>query len=63
MHRMGKLRLDKSIEIVGLDIAELGGVSEEVYNKIKLEFGRGINSPKINGTGILEYSNTDLMSP
>lgn len=39
MRRTGRLRLDKNIEIVGLDIAELGGVSEELYKKMSVEFG------------------------
>jgi ammonium transporter, Amt family len=56
MHKLGKLRLDRAVEIIGLDIAELGGVSEEVYNKIKIDFGANWNSPgmpgsRINATG------------
>ena len=49
MKRFGFLRLDKAVEIIGLDIAELGGVSNEVYEKIKLEFGHtltGFSSPR-----------------
>lgn len=39
MKKLNLLRVPKEIEIVGLDIAELGGVSEEVYNKLKRDFG------------------------
>ena len=35
MKRLGKFRIDKSIEIVGLDIAEMGGLSNELFEKIK----------------------------
>ena len=31
MKKLGLLRIKKEIEIVGLDIAELGGLTEEVY--------------------------------
>lgn len=36
-------RVPKEIEIMGLDIAEMGGVSEEVYAKLRKEFG--VQSP------------------
>ena len=38
LKKTGLLRIDRAIEIIGLDIAEMGGVSDEVYNKIKQEF-------------------------
>ena len=31
MKKIGILRIDKTIEIVGLDIAELGGFTEDDY--------------------------------
>jgi hypothetical protein len=31
LKKTGLLRIDKSIEIIGLDIAEMGGVPDEVY--------------------------------
>jgi hypothetical protein len=34
MKSVGKFRIDKSIEIIGLDIAEIGGLSEELFDKI-----------------------------
>lgn len=33
--RIGIFRVDKEVEIVGLDIAEMGGVDEEVYERIR----------------------------
>lgn len=38
LKRAGLLRIDRSVEIIGQDIAEMGGVSDEIYNKIKQEF-------------------------
>ena len=35
LKKTGLLRIDRAVEIIGLDIAEMGGVSDEVYNKIK----------------------------
>ena len=32
-------RVPKEIEIIGLDIAEMGGVSEEIYAKLRKDFG------------------------
>jgi len=34
MKWIDKFRIDKSIEIIGLDIAEMGGLSEELFDKI-----------------------------
>ena len=34
MKKLNLLRVPKEIEIVGLDISELGGVPEEVYAKL-----------------------------
>lgn len=34
MKYLNKFRIDKSIEIIGLDIAEMGGLSEEFFDKI-----------------------------
>ena len=33
--KIGFFRIDKTIEIIGLDIAEMGGMSEELYEKIR----------------------------
>jgi hypothetical protein len=47
MKRLGLLRIDKAIEIIGLDIAEMGGVSEDIYEKMRRDFANSIpNSPK-----------------
>lgn len=42
MKRFGLLRIAKEIEIIGIDVAELGGLTDEVYQKIKLEYGRNL---------------------
>lgn len=42
LKRLGLFRVDKAIELIGLDIAEMGGLSEEVYEKIRKEFGNGV---------------------
>jgi hypothetical protein len=41
LNRFGLFRVPKEIEIMGLDIAEMGGVSENVYSKLRKEFGAG----------------------
>ena len=43
MKKLGLLRIKKEIEIIGLDIAELGGLTDEVYQKIKIDYGRNVN--------------------
>ena len=42
MKKLDLLRIPKEIEIIGLDVAELGGLSDEVYQKIKIEYGRNL---------------------
>ena len=37
MKRINKFRIDASIELIGLDIAEMGGLSSELLEKIKRE--------------------------
>jgi hypothetical protein len=39
MKKLNLLRVPKEIEVVGLDISELGGVPEEVYAKLRKDFG------------------------
>lgn len=34
MRSLNKFRIDKSIEVIGLDIAEMGGLSNELFDKI-----------------------------
>jgi len=46
LKRLGLFRVDKAIELIGLDIAEMGGLSEDVYEKIRKEFGNGISPPQ-----------------
>jgi hypothetical protein len=38
----------KEIEIMGLDIAEMGGVNEEIYSKLRTDFG--VISPSMSPT-------------
>lgn len=40
MQRLGILRVDKEVEVVGLDMAELGGMTQELYSKLKVEYGQ-----------------------
>lgn len=44
MKRFDLLRVPKEIEIIGMDISELGGVSEDTYSKLRKDFG--IFTPK-----------------
>ncbi len=37
MKSLNKFRIDKSIEVIGLDIAEMGGLSNELFDKIVKE--------------------------
>jgi Amt family ammonium transporter len=37
MKSVGKFRIDRSIEVIGLDIAEMGGLSAELFDKIRKE--------------------------
>ena len=39
LNRFGLFRVPKEIEIMGLDIAEMGGVNEDVYSKLRTDFG------------------------
>ena len=39
MKKFNLLRVPKEIEVVGLDISELGGVPDEVYVKLRKDFG------------------------
>lgn len=44
MKRLGYLRIDRTIEMIGLDIAEMGGLSNELYEKLRQDFpGSSIN--------------------
>ena len=43
MKKFNLFRVPKEVEIIGLDISELGGVNEDVYRKLKRDFG--IKSP------------------
>jgi hypothetical protein len=45
MKRLGFLRIDKSIEIIGMDIAEMGGLSEDLYERLRKDFAGSFYSP------------------
>ena len=34
MKKLGKFRIDLTIEIIGLDVAEMGGLTAELFDKI-----------------------------
>jgi len=48
LNRFNLFRVPKEIEIMGLDIAEMGGVNEDIYSKLRTEFG--VMSPSISPT-------------
>lgn len=58
----GKLRLSKSIEIVGLDIAEMGGVSESHYKQLELQFGHHMKNSRFNPASQIQNSNMQMDS-
>jgi ammonia channel protein AmtB len=43
LKKLDLFRIEKSIEIIGLDIAEMGGVPEELYEKMRRDFGGSVN--------------------
>jgi Amt family ammonium transporter len=56
LKRLGLFRVDKAIEIIGLDIAEMGGLSEDIYEQVRKNFGSP-NSPKVSFDGKVNVSN------
>ena len=48
LNRLNLFRVSKEIEIMGLDIAEMGGVNEEIYSKLRTDFG--VMSPSMSPT-------------
>jgi hypothetical protein len=48
LNRFHLFRVPKEIEIMGLDIAEMGGVNEEIYSKLRTDFG--VMSPSMSPT-------------
>ena len=38
MRKLNLLRVPKEIEIIGMDISELGGVSSDMYARLKRDF-------------------------
>ncbi len=39
MKRFDLLRVPKEIEIIGMDVSELGALSEDMYAKLRKDFG------------------------
>ncbi len=46
MKRLNKFRIDETIEIIGLDIAEMGGLSKNLFEKIKQD--NVLQSPQLS---------------
>ena len=57
LKRLGLLRVDQAIEIIGLDIAEMGGLSEDIYEKVRREFGGGASPRALSFNGKINLSN------
>ena len=47
MKKLGLFRVDQAIELIGLDIAEMGGLGEDVYEKIRKDYAASL-SPKVS---------------
>ena len=50
LNKFNLFRVPKEIEIMGLDIAEMGGVSEEIYDKLRKNFNVASPAPSPNAT-------------
>jgi Amt family ammonium transporter len=57
LKRLGLFRVDKAIEIIGLDIAEMGGLSEDIYEKVRRDFGGGASPRALSFDGKINLSN------
>lgn len=44
LNKLNLFRVPKEIEIIGLDISEMGGLSDDMYSKLRKDFA--INSPR-----------------
>jgi len=51
MNRLKLLRVDEAIELIGLDIAEMGGLSDEVYDRIRTDYA--LSKSPINKSDVL----------
>jgi hypothetical protein len=58
--RLKLFRVDSAIELIGLDIAEMGGLSEEVYEKVRQNFTSNQLSPKSSVRKALEGSGANI---
>lgn len=50
LNKFKLFRVPKEIEIMGLDIAEMGGVPEEIYAQLRKGFGVSSPGPSPNQT-------------
>ena len=57
MKRLGLFRVDMAIELIGLDIAEMGGLSEEVYEKIRRDYSSTLSPKTLSMHGKINLSN------
>jgi hypothetical protein len=61
MNRLGLFRVDAAVEVIGLDISELGGMPQALLDKIKMDF---LEKMYLNNGGNgkdLNFSNTKTM--
>lgn len=56
MKRLGLFRVDMAIELIGLDIAEMGGLSEEVYAKIRRDYSNTLSPRTLSMHGKINLS-------
>jgi len=48
LNHFNLFRIPKEIEIMGLDIAEMGGVDDELYSKMNLLFGKKVGDDRLD---------------
>jgi len=62
MNRLGLFRVDAAVEVIGLDISELGGVPQALLDKIKMDFLEKMYLNNNGGNGKdINFSNTKTM--
>ena len=58
MKRFDLLRVPKEIEIIGMDVSELGAMSEDMYAKLRKDFGFLTPSASPNYSTYLRYKSS-----
>jgi hypothetical protein len=61
MNRLGLFRVDAAVEVIGLDISELGGMPQALLDKIKMDFLEKMNLNNGGNGKDLNFSNTKTM--